>query len=93
MLHTLDHTKIPTKRLTISMPEYVYDRLKQEIPKGSVSQFVTESVQNKLLRQKIEPKQKTKKGLSPVEKLFALSHKMPATPWSEIKQAIEKGRM
>lgn len=89
---------IPVKRLTISMPAYVYDRLMQ-LPKGTVSQFVTEGIQEKLTYEQIENKKlQTPQGtennaIEAFEKLLELSKNdpLPDIPWPEMKKLMRKG--
>lgn len=85
-----------SKRLTISMPAYVYQQLKKLAPKGKISQFVTEAVEVKLLKEKLDrarEQQAQERGESAVERFLALRDELPKFTDEEIKAAIEKGRM
>jgi hypothetical protein len=83
---------IMSKRLTVSMPEHVYEQLRELVPKGKLSQFVTEAVKSSLLEEKIE-RSRRQAGQSPVERFLAWRDKLPKYSDAEIKRAIEKGRM
>lgn len=99
MDNTQLHTQlppIPTKRLTISMPAYVYDRL-QQLPKGTISQFVTESVQSRftypeILKEELRGKQKANEPFDQLRQLMR-DAPLPNMPWPEMKKLMRKGLM
>ncbi|MBU0578388.1 hypothetical protein KJ628_00205 [Patescibacteria group bacterium] len=100
MDHTYLHTKpqyspVPVKRITVSMPEYVYDRL-QQLPKGTISQFVTEGVQEKFIYpKKLAKKTKKQKQFSvkAISEFIELTKEapLPNMPWPEMKKLMRKG--
>lgn len=78
--HTMD-----TQRITISLPGYIYKRLRKTVPSRGISQFVTKTLEEKLLTI-------TKQTEDPVESFFALRETMPKLSTKDILKAIRKGR-
>ena len=79
------------------MPKYVYDRLMQ-LPKGTVSQFVTQSVQEKFTYPKIlekETQDKKQRAEQAFDNLQELMKEKPLTniPWPKMKKLMRKGLM
>ncbi|MEK7497451.1 MAG: hypothetical protein AAB656_00860 [Patescibacteria group bacterium] len=75
------------QRVTISMPNNVYEQLLELAGKGKVSKFITEATEAKLLDERVSLKR------DPVESFLALGKYMPKLTVRQIKAAINKGRM
>jgi len=73
------------QRITISLPNHVYEDLLAFLGKGKISGFVAEATQHKLLEKKLAPK-------SPVEAFFALRKITTKRTNKQILEAIRKGR-
>lgn len=76
--HTMD-----TQRITISLPGYIYKRLRKTVPSRGISQFVAKSVERELMSIKKE---------DPIESFFELQDHFPKLTMKQILKAIRKGR-
>jgi len=74
------------KRVTVSLPTYVYEDLVTLLPRGGISSFVAEATEDKVLEHKINKK-------DPVEEFLALRNGLPKLTDKQIFAAIRKGRM
>jgi len=74
------------KRVTVSLPAYVYEDLVALLPRGGISSFVAEATEDKVLEHKINKK-------DPVEEFLALRNGLPKLTDKQIFAAIRKGRM
>lgn len=77
---------INTQRLTISLPNYLYDQLMAFYGRGEVSQFVSEAVESRIIAAKIN------KETYPEDELLKLKKKLPRITRTQILRAIAKGR-
>lgn len=77
-----------TQRITISLPNYVYDQLMALYNRGEVSRVISAATEKLLVEKKIESK------TNPVEDFinFRNSVKFPRLTERQIKRAINKGR-
>ena len=77
-----------TQRITISLPDYLYDQLMANYGRGEVSKVMSEAAENFLINKKIETKS------NPVDEFlnFAKTLKFPKMTDRQIKRAINKGR-
>ncbi|MEK7168496.1 MAG: hypothetical protein AAB778_00615 [Patescibacteria group bacterium] len=82
ILHTDD---MNYKRVTVSLPAYLYDDLMMLLPTGGVSGYVAEAVQKRVLQQKIKPE-------NAVTDFLALRAEAPRKNIKQILNAIHKGR-
>lgn len=73
------------QRVTVSLPNYVYDDLLALIGKGKISNFVAEATQKRLLQQKIAPKKA-------IASFWALRDITPRRTIKQILDGIHKGR-
>jgi len=73
------------QRITISLPNHVYEDLILLLGKGKVSNFVAEATEDKLLEKKLAPK-------DPIEAFLAHRKNLPKLTHSQIMTAIRKGR-
>ena len=73
------------KRVTVSLPTYVYEDLIALLPRGEISSFVAEATENRLLEEKFEKK-------DPIEAFFAHKKDLPKLTHKQIMAAIRKGR-
>ena len=73
-----------TQRITISLPDYLYQQLQTYAPKRQVSRFVTEAVEAKILDKKIPT--------DPIEDFIAFRDKLPKFTTKQILKAIHRGR-
>lgn len=71
------------QRITVSLPDYIYEELAQQMPAGQVSRFVARAVEKELMELETEP----------VEEFIALREKLPKKTKREIIRAIRKGRV
>ncbi len=74
------------QRITISIPNHVYDDLLTYIGKGNISGFAADVMSDRLLKNKMRPK-------DPVEAFLAHRKNLPKFTHEEIMAAIRKGRM
>jgi len=72
------------KRITITLPPYLYDNLIHRIPEGKISRFVRTAVEKELLEETKDPIKEFMELRKKMTK-FRLSRKM-------ILKAIRKGR-
>jgi hypothetical protein len=70
------------QRITISLPEYLYENLLQLVPTGQVSSFVAGAVEKELIETESDP----------FEDFIKLREKLPKKGKAAILKAIEKGR-
>ncbi|PIU35919.1 hypothetical protein COT03_00900 [Candidatus Shapirobacteria bacterium CG07_land_8_20_14_0_80_39_18] len=75
-----------TKRVTVSLPSYIYDRLIKRVPERQVSRFVAGLLEEKLIVQK-------KQITDPIKDFVDLRSKLPKVSDKKIFAAIRKGRM
>jgi len=75
-----------TKRVTVSLPSYIYDRLIKQVPERQVSRFVAGLLEEKLIVQK-------KQITDPIKDFVDLRSKLPKVSDKKIFAAIRKGRM
>jgi len=73
------------QRVTVSLPKNIYEDLISWIGKGKVSKFVAEATEDRLLEEKLAPK-------DPVEAFFAHRKNLPKLTTKQILAAIHKGR-
>lgn len=72
-----------TQRISVSLPDYLYEDLVRQMPAGRVSRFVAKAVEKELLELETEP----------VEEFIDLREKLPKKTKTEIIKAIRKGRI
>ena len=75
-----------TQRLTISMPDYLYDQLTAMFSRGRISRFVSEAVEKLLVTRRIEKK------VDPVDELLRIKKGLPNISSKQILEAIHRGR-
>jgi len=75
------------KRLTISIPDYLYNSVTSQFKRGEVSKFATKAFQTCMLDEKL------KKAADPVKSFLKLRKDLPKLSWKKIKSNIERGRM
>ncbi|MFH0942593.1 MAG: hypothetical protein V1810_00260 [Candidatus Beckwithbacteria bacterium] len=77
-----------TQRLTISLPDYLYDQLMVMFDRGRISRFISEATEKLLVTKRIEAK------TDPIEDFLGLRKtlKLPHLTDKQIKKAINKGR-
>jgi hypothetical protein len=80
MIHNMS---MNTQRITISIPNYLYDNLVRQLPAGKISRFVAQAIEKELARV----------GEEPTEEFIALRRKLPKKTREEIIRAIKKGRI
>lgn len=81
------HTHVMNyKRVTVSLPIYVYDDLLLLLPTGGISSYVAEAVEDKILDTKLKPK------TDPFDEFLNLRKITTKISDIEIMQAIHKGR-
>ncbi|MBI4067339.1 hypothetical protein HY407_03060 [Candidatus Gottesmanbacteria bacterium] len=73
-----------TQRITISLPNYLYQQLEKTVPPMKVSKFIAKALEEKLLNQS--------PAKDPIEDFFALRKKLPKKTTKDILEAIKKGR-
>lgn len=71
-----------TQRITVSLPNYLYEDLVKQMPAGRVSRFVARAVEKELMAQS-----------DPVEDFIVLRKKLPKKEKPQILKAIKKGRL
>ncbi len=74
------------KKITISIPDYLYWQVKKLTKPGEVSRFFTEAIFNKISALVL-----TKTG-DPVEEFLALRDELPKFSRDEILESIHSGR-
>lgn len=70
------------QRITISLPEYLYEDLLQMVPTGSISSFVARAVETNL----------TGLEKDPIEEFIEVRKKLPKKGKEEIMKEIKRGR-
>jgi hypothetical protein len=75
-----------TQRLTISLPNYLYDQLMALYGRGEVSRFISETVEKEIIADKLIRKNR------PAEELLRLKKGLPKITRAQIFKAIAKGR-
>jgi len=71
------------QRITVSIPNYLYNNLIRQLPAGKISRFVAQAIEKELTRMEGEP----------TEEFIALRKKLPKKTREEIIKAIKKGRI
>lgn len=71
------------QRITISVSEYLYENLVQQIPAGKLSRFATQALEKELM----------KFNTNPIEEFVKLRKILPKKKKVEILRAIQKGRI
>ena len=74
------------KRVTVNLPDYLYEDLLTLAPARGVSSYVAEAVEDKVLDAKLKPK------TEPVDAFLALRKRTRKLSDEEIMEAIHKGR-
>ena len=83
----LVHTLVMNyKRVTVSLPAYLYDDLMMLLPTGGISSYVAEAVEDRILDTKLKPK------LDPIEAFLSHRKNLPKLSHQQIMDAIHKGR-
>ena len=70
------------QRISVSLPDHVYQGLNEQIPNGKVSAFVAQAIENKLISFNNDP----------IREFLMIKDKLPKKKDKEIIQAIKKGR-
>jgi hypothetical protein len=73
-----------TQRITISIPNYLYQQIIDTVPKRKVSSYLAGIIEERIVC--------GNKDCDPVEDFFNLRKKVPKISFQDIKIAIEKGR-
>ncbi|KKP47228.1 MAG: hypothetical protein UR39_C0005G0041 [Candidatus Woesebacteria bacterium GW2011_GWA1_33_30] len=73
------------KRITVSLPDYLYEDMLALTPTRGVSGYVAEAVQKRVLQQKVKPE-------DAVTNFLALRAESPKKNIKQILNAIHKGR-
>lgn len=71
------------QRVTISLPEYLYQDLVQRIPVGKVSSFVARVIERGLMELDVDP----------INEFIELRKELPRRKKLDIIRAIRKGRI
>lgn len=71
------------QRITVSLPDYLYEDLVRQMPAGRVSRFVAKAVEKELMELETNP----------IEEFIALREKLPKRQKTQILKAIKKGRI
>ncbi len=82
----MSKTTSTTRRITITIPDYLEERLRKQVPAGQVSSFVAEAIERRI--DDVEYKLKE----NPVEKWFRLGEDLPKYSSEEIQKMIDEGR-
>ena len=77
-----------TQRITISVPTDVYTLLPQQVASGNVSQYISETIHNRLIEETMKKKFKN----DAVGEFLALRRETKKLPTKRILAAIHKGR-
>lgn len=79
---------VPTgiRRVTVSLPNYIYQKLMKAAPERKVSSFVARILEEELIVQK-------KQITDPIKDFVDLRSKLPKVSDKKIFAAIRKGRM
>lgn len=84
MTTAVDYTTM--KRMTVTLPDYLYDLLKKKVKSGWVSDFVVKAIQTRIAEVVIT------KNEDPWEVFFSWREKLPKYSTQEILQTIHEGR-
>lgn len=76
-----------TQRITISLPDYLYQQLAEYVPTGTTSRFVAEIIEKELWRERIK-----KKTAGRASACFKPEERLPERSIPEILEAIHRGR-
>ena len=71
------------QRITISIPNYLYEDLIQQIPQRQVSRFTANALEKRLMDFNKDP----------IKEFIALRKKLPKIKKQNILKAIQKGRV
>lgn len=74
------------RRVTISLPNYIYQRLVKTVPERKISSFVARVLEEELVVQK-------NRITDPIKDFVDLRNKLPKISDKKIFAAIRKGRM
>jgi hypothetical protein len=75
-----------TQRVTISLPQYLYEQLVKTVPSRKVSAFVAKLLEEKIINLSLYKE-------DPVKKFFSLRKNLPKVSDEDIFAGINKGRM
>lgn len=70
------------QRITISLPQYLYEELVRGIPPRKISRFVRKAVEKELMRE-----------TDPIEEFIEFKERLPKRRRIDIFRAIRKGRV
>ncbi len=76
-----------TQRVTISLPQYLYERLASLIPNRQLSSFITQALEEKVLGMVMKKKE------NPYEEFLQLRDKLPKISREQIIKSIDAGRL
>jgi len=79
-----------TKRLTVSLPSYLYDMIKREVPERQISGVVTCMLEEGMYAKKCYVKESKVRA---VDRFLSWRGKLPKKTAKQITEAIRKGRM
>jgi hypothetical protein len=74
-----------TQRLTISLPNYLYQNLLKITEPRKISRFITSVLEEKIIN--------LKTSQNPIKDFLALRSKLPKKKGDQILKAIKKGRL
>ena len=74
------------QRITVSIPNHLYEDLITMVGKGKISAFVTESARKMILKKKTTPKEA-------ISNFWSLREKAPRRTTKQILESIHKGRV
>lgn len=82
-----NNMNIPTgvRRVTVSLPNYIYQRLVKTVPERKVSSFVARVLEEELLVS-------IEKPIDPIDDFLEMRKKVPKLSYKKIREAINKGR-
>lgn len=82
-----DNMNISTdiRRVTVSLPNYIYQRLVKTVPERKVSSFVAAVLEEKLLAS-------LGKSSNPIDDFLEMRKNVPKLSYKKIREAINKGR-
>mgnify|MGYP001565863516 CR=1 FL=1 len=72
------------QRLTVSLPNYLYQLLASRVENGKMSQFVTAVLEKELI---------AKEKSNPIGDFFSLRQRLPKKTYKDIIKAIKTGRV
>lgn len=79
------NSTLNTRRVTVSLPGYIYEKLIKQIPQRRVSRFVSSVLEEKLLAS-------IEKSGDPIDDFLEMRKKVPKLSYQKIRKAIDKGR-